>query len=179
MSLERISCPSCGASSFEHDAEGNLICSHCGANFGAPTDHIDCPSCGTQNPPQARKCMNCGLTLGKVCPICNTPNPPGVDHCLNCAAPLDTLSSVFMRTKQGIKETTDTMHDELVRTKTEDLVFMEQERIRLDEEEQERLHALRHRQTEAQRQQRVIMAFAIFGGAAVLILVAYFLFFAR
>jgi hypothetical protein len=84
-----------------------------------------------------------------------------------------------MRTKQGIQETTNIMHDELVRTKSEDLVFMEQERERLDEEERERLRTLRHRQTEAQRQQRVIMAFAMFGGVAVLVVLGYFLFFVR
>jgi ribosomal protein L40E len=179
MSLERITCTSCSASRFDHDSQGNLICAHCGTNFGAPQDHIDCPSCGVQNPAQARKCMNCGLSLGKTCAICNTSNPPGADHCLKCATPLDTLSSVLMRGKQGNRRASRTMHQELVRTKSEDQVFMETERSKLDEEEAERLRRLRDRQTEAQRQQRMIMAFTIFGGLVLLAFLLIFLTYAQ
>jgi hypothetical protein len=179
MSLERISCTSCGAGRFDHDSEGNLICSHCGTNFGAPQDHIDCPSCSVQNPSQARKCMNCGLSLAKTCAVCNTSNPPGIDHCLKCAAPLDTLSSVLMRGKQGNKRASRQLHRELVRTKNEDHVFMESERLKLDEEEAERIRKLRSRQTEAQRQQRMIMAFTIFGGLVLLAVLLIFLTYTR
>jgi hypothetical protein len=175
MSLERISCRSCGASRFDHDSEGNLICAHCGTNFGDPQDHVDCPSCGVQNPPQARKCMNCGLSLGKICPACNTSNPPGTDYCLKCATPLDTLTSVLMRGKQGTRRATHTMKQDLVRTKNEDMEFMQVERSKLDAEETQRLRNLRNRQTEAQRQQRMIMAFSIVGGLLLLTFLVIFL----
>lgn len=176
MSLERISCPSCGASRFDHDMKGNLICAHCGANFGAPQDHISCPSCHTQNPLQARKCMNCGLSLGKVCPSCNYSNPPGADHCLECATPLDTLTSVFMRTAHGQRKSTRTLRRELVRAKTEDHVYMSEQRAVLDAEEEERIRRLRNRQSEAIRQQRALMAVTlVIGGALVCGLLAFLL----
>jgi ribosomal protein L40E len=179
MSLERISCTSCGGNGFDHDSDGNLICSHCGANYGAPQDHISCPSCGMQNPSQAIKCMNCGLSLGKICSACNTSNPPGSDYCLKCATPLDTLSSVLMRGQQGTKRISRTMRQELVRTKGADQEFMENERQKLDEEEAERLRRLRNRQTEAQRQQRMIIAFTLFGGLVLLAALVVFLTYAQ
>lgn len=176
MSLERISCPSCGANDFQHDSDGTLICGHCGANFGSPRDHIDCPACGVQNPAEARKCMNCGLTLGKICAVCNHHNPPGTDHCLECATPLDTLSSVMMRSGPGRSQTAKTTKKELVRTKGADMQYMHDQRARLDAEEQARMEALRARQGEAIRQQKLLITITtVVGGLLLLALVLVFL----
>jgi hypothetical protein len=149
MTLKRIACPACNASRFEHDLEGNLFCAHCGINFGNPQAPIDCPSCGIENPPQARKCMNCGLSLGHVCPACNHHNPPRADYCLECATPLDSLSKILMRTPAGKAHTSKLMKEELVRTKGNDQLYMDSQRILLDEEERHRLQNLRNQQTRA------------------------------
>jgi hypothetical protein len=71
------------------------------------------------------------------------------------------------------------MRQELVRTKGADHEFMEAERAKLDAEETERRRKLRDRQTEAQRQQRMIMAFTIFGGLVLLAFLLIFLTYAR
>lgn len=163
MSLKRITCPSCGASRFDHDLVGNLYCAHCGANFGNPKAPIECPACSTENPPSARKCMNCGLSLGRFCAACNHHNAPGADHCLECATPLDNLSKVFMRTAPGKAHTNKIMKNELVRTKADDRLFMDAQRQKLDEEEHHRLMNLRSQQSDAMRQQRTMIVITVFG----------------
>ncbi len=90
---------------------------------------------------------------------------------MSCATPLDTLSSVFMRTSAGQRRSTALMREELVQTKGRDMMYMQRERERLEAEERERLRNLRHQQTQAQRQQRMLMAAAVAGGAITLCLI--------
>jgi class 3 adenylate cyclase/tetratricopeptide (TPR) repeat protein len=45
---------------------------------------MECGSCGTQNPEQARFCMSCGNALASTCPSCGTENPPGAKFCIEC-----------------------------------------------------------------------------------------------
>ncbi len=179
MSLERLSCPSCGASDFRHDDEGNLICGFCGTKFDSPREVVDCPVCGTENPPQAVKCMGCGHTLGRMCPACNYANPPAVDHCLQCATPLDTLSSVFMRTGEGRHRSAALIKEELVKTKAQDMAYMQQQRAQLDAEEAARLAGLRSQRIEAQRQQQIMVIIAVLGLMALIGCVAAYIAMAR
>lgn len=178
MALKRISCPSCGGNQFEHDSEGNLICGHCGTNLASPRETIVCTTCGTENPPDARRCMNCGLALGRICAVCNHPNPPGVDHCQNCANPLDRLSSVYMRTKEGIRHSTGVREQHLIETKREDMRYMLEQRARLDEEERRRLGQLAAQRTESQRQQRIMITVILIGFGVAIIIGAILLFMA-
>jgi hypothetical protein len=119
--------------------------------------------------------MNCGLTLGRLCPACNHANPAGLDHCLNCATPLDTLSTVFMRTGSGRDQSAKMIRKELVRAKQEDHVYMREQRDILDDEERKRLQHLRGKQTETQRQQRILIFAAIIGASLLLCAVASYL----
>jgi len=45
---------------------------------------MNCPTCGTENPPEANFCQNCGTELRLVCPICATPNPGVAQFCSHC-----------------------------------------------------------------------------------------------
>ncbi|HLF89261.1 MAG TPA: adenylate/guanylate cyclase domain-containing protein [Anaerolineales bacterium] len=45
---------------------------------------MDCPKCQTQNPPEAKFCMNCGSKLVFQCPECGTELPPDASFCFNC-----------------------------------------------------------------------------------------------
>ena len=47
-----------------------------------------CIACGTDNPPGARFCMQCGQALPRVCPRCGTVNPPQARFCMHCGTPL-------------------------------------------------------------------------------------------
>jgi ribosomal protein L40E len=161
MAVKRITCPSCGGNQFQHDDEGNLICAFCGAQYASPREEIICPACGAENPAEARRCINCGLALGKICPACNYVNPPGADHCENCAVPLDTLSSVLMRTQSGRRYTAKLQKGQLVASKAEDMVFMEEQRARIEAEERERRMRLAAQRAEAERQQRIIIAIVL------------------
>jgi ribosomal protein L40E len=156
MPLQRITCPSCGSSHFEHDEEGSLICAHCGTKYASPREEIMCPACGTENPPDARRCMNCGLALGKVCPACNYANPPGADHCLNCGSPLDVLETIMTRARSGGRQD-ELARQRLIASKQSDMVYMQQQRELLDEEERQRLDHLAEQQREARRQQKIIV----------------------
>ena len=73
-----IECGNCG---FKNSL-GTKFCSNCGAQF-----HI-CPSCGTDNPPEARICRKCGDPLPKKCPVCGALIAGEVNFCNECGAPL-------------------------------------------------------------------------------------------
>ncbi len=45
-----------------------------------------CPQCQTDNPANARFCLNCGTKLGIVCPQCGTQLPARAKFCLECGA---------------------------------------------------------------------------------------------
>ena len=49
---------------------------------------MNCPSCGHENPPEARFCNSCSFQLEARCPSCNQTNPPGSAFCNACGASL-------------------------------------------------------------------------------------------
>ncbi len=55
---------------------------------------MNCPSCGTTNPAQARFCMGCGQLLvnGVICSTCHTLLPPYARYCFNCGAMMITAA---------------------------------------------------------------------------------------
>lgn len=159
--LKPITCAACGGSTFEHDSEGNLICTHCGTKYASAREQIICPACGTENPAEALRCMKCGLNLGKLCPACNHLNPPGADNCLNCATPLDTLAVVSMRRGEG-KRLSDALREQrLVSQKGDDIAYMERQRQVIDAEERARQQRLMDQAAEAKRQQTLVIVIAV------------------
>jgi class 3 adenylate cyclase len=48
---------------------------------------MQCPNCHTQNPPQAKYCLECGNRL-VVCPHCGTVNLPIAKFCIECGTSL-------------------------------------------------------------------------------------------
>jgi class 3 adenylate cyclase len=49
---------------------------------------MDCPRCQTQNPENARFCLNCGLALARHCSNCHTELIPGARFCMACGQPV-------------------------------------------------------------------------------------------
>src|SRR5215813_2640236 len=47
-----------------------------------------CPRCRTENPPQAKFCLECATPLARRCTSCGTPLPPSAKFCLECAHPV-------------------------------------------------------------------------------------------
>ncbi len=47
-----------------------------------------CPRCHTENPPQAKFCLECAFPLARSCPNCGTPLPPTAKFCPECAHPV-------------------------------------------------------------------------------------------
>ena len=47
-----------------------------------------CPSCGTENPPEARFCSRCGSSLGLACGRCGADLPPDARFCPSCGLEL-------------------------------------------------------------------------------------------
>ena len=63
------------------------FCPHCGKTYNA------CPKCGTDNDPQAKRCVSCGNQLqgtAVTCPNCNFPLPVGSSFCGNCGKQLQS-----------------------------------------------------------------------------------------
>ncbi|MEO8229035.1 MAG: adenylate/guanylate cyclase domain-containing protein [Chloroflexota bacterium] len=49
---------------------------------------VICSSCGTENLPGARFCMECATPFAAPCPNCGATNPPAAKFCSECATPL-------------------------------------------------------------------------------------------
>ncbi len=47
-----------------------------------------CPTCHTENPDNARFCLNCGAALAKQCPNCQADLPLGARYCMHCGQSL-------------------------------------------------------------------------------------------
>src|SRR4030042_3443870 len=47
-----------------------------------------CPRCQTDNPENARFCLNCGLALERRCASCQTELAPGARFCMECGQPV-------------------------------------------------------------------------------------------
>jgi class 3 adenylate cyclase/tetratricopeptide (TPR) repeat protein len=47
-----------------------------------------CPSCTTENPPQARFCLACGTQLALTCAACGESLPPEAKFCMSCGTPV-------------------------------------------------------------------------------------------
>ncbi|MBN1119832.1 MAG: hypothetical protein JXJ17_02040 [Anaerolineae bacterium] len=157
MGVKRLSCPACGANGFEHDADGNLVCSFCGSVLEAPREEIVCRVCGTVNPGQALRCMKCGGNLGAVCPKCRTTNVPGAQFCEECAEPLDTLSGIISRFSDLDGDGVVERGEVLTATKSVDAEYMAGHRARLMEEDRRRAEILAQRAARAQKKQKNLM----------------------
>ncbi len=161
MSIKRIACPSCGGSDFNHDDKGNLICAYCGAVFESPREEIPCRVCGTVNPPEARRCMNCGSTLGKQCPICLHINPPGAEFCEQCANPLDTLTSITGRVRDATDGSGVLRSERLTASKQTDTAYMAEQGAKLQAEERERQQRIAAQMQRARQEQMRILAIGL------------------
>src|SRR6266508_1684109 len=49
---------------------------------------MTCPRCQTENPPQAKFCLECATPLAARCANCGTPLPASAKFCLECAHPV-------------------------------------------------------------------------------------------
>ena len=52
-----------------------------------------CPTCGTENVPGAKFCLECGSRLASGCPNCGATNPPGARFCNDCGTRLGAGSA--------------------------------------------------------------------------------------
>jgi class 3 adenylate cyclase/tetratricopeptide (TPR) repeat protein len=55
-----------------------------------------CASCGSDNPPDAAFCEQCGRKLERLCPACKAPVSPGARFCKKCGVRLDPPSAQSM-----------------------------------------------------------------------------------
>lgn len=51
---------------------------------------MQCPRCQQDNPPQARFCMKCGVSVTLACAKCGTDLPVGSAFCISCGHPVGT-----------------------------------------------------------------------------------------
>jgi hypothetical protein len=49
---------------------------------------MQCVRCRTENPPQAKFCLECAAPLSRTCANCGTPLPPSAKFCPECAHPI-------------------------------------------------------------------------------------------
>ncbi len=52
---------------------------------------MNCPHCQTQNPDEAKFCMNCGKSMNIACSQCGKENLPQAKFCINCGHELSSL----------------------------------------------------------------------------------------
>ena len=58
---------------------------------------MTCPTCGKENPSNARFCMFCAARLSQACSACGADNPLRVDYCLTCGMSLAFVESAERR----------------------------------------------------------------------------------
>src|SRR3990172_3287635 len=49
---------------------------------------MQCPNCQTENPANAKFCLNCGTALALRCSNCQAELPSGAKFCMNCGQPV-------------------------------------------------------------------------------------------
>lgn len=70
------------------------FCPNCGNKYNP------CPNCGSDNPEDARRCVNCGTPLSgsaPKCPHCHTEIPAGCAFCPGCGSPVVSASNMCSR----------------------------------------------------------------------------------
>lgn len=70
------------------------FCPNCGNKYRP------CPNCGSDNPEEARRCVNCGNPLSggtPKCPHCHTEIPAGCSFCPGCGQPVMSNSNTCSR----------------------------------------------------------------------------------
>ncbi|MFN2232754.1 MAG: adenylate/guanylate cyclase domain-containing protein, partial [Anaerolineales bacterium] len=55
---------------------------------------MNCQYCQTQNPDEAKFCMNCGKSIKIICNQCSKENPPQAKFCINCGSELIKSSNL-------------------------------------------------------------------------------------
>lgn len=169
MVTEGYVCSACGGSRFIEDAEGNIACAYCGTTYELASEKYECRVCGTVNPAEAKRCMQCGAQLGRQCPVCTHFNPPGATVCEECQTPLGAFTSIAMRQPQAGE--TDRRVERLVMSKNSDAAYMQNQRARLDAEEQARRARLAAQHAENRQQQKKIILIVSIGMAGFIVLV--------
>lgn len=76
--VNKIPCDNCGMPL----VPGSKFCPHCGDAYNP------CPSCSSDNPKDARNCVQCGTSLGVSCPQCSTLVASGSKFCPECGTTL-------------------------------------------------------------------------------------------
>ncbi len=54
---------------------------------------MNCPNCRSENPANAKFCLNCGVPLKHQCANCKTDLPAGSRFCLNCGQPVNVTTT--------------------------------------------------------------------------------------
>lgn len=78
------------------------FCPNCGNKYNP------CPNCGSDNPEEARRCVNCGTPLigsAPKCPHCHTEIPSGSAFCPGCGQPVISDSNRCTRCGSAIPPT--------------------------------------------------------------------------
>lgn len=76
---------------------------------------VPCPACKKLSDPNARYCISCGTILNSVyCSYCGTKNPEDLGKCLECGHTLPKLGEVRWAPTVRIIQPTSAMTDEEV-----------------------------------------------------------------
>src|SRR5215813_12935569 len=59
---------------------------------------MQCSSCGTDNPPDAAFCEQCGSKLELVCPACKAAVGPGARYCKKCGTAIAASAPASVKT---------------------------------------------------------------------------------
>src|SRR5258705_10692003 len=63
-----------------------------------PGARMKCPTCGTENPANAKFCIQCGTPLPRVCANCGAVNPAGARFCNQCGISLSSTPPAALTT---------------------------------------------------------------------------------
>ncbi|MCS7179210.1 MAG: hypothetical protein RML46_10565 [Anaerolineae bacterium] len=142
-------CSECGSALLVPDPEGTLTCAHCG--------------------------VTCEIT-GRTCLRCGAVNPLEAEHCTQCGQVMDLVGFILQsRLQTTARERLEKMRAAAARLK-EDAEIASQERLRRWwAEEEERRRTLAAAQAERDRQERMLLRWAMIFAAGVILAILIYL----
>ena len=108
MSLNSLSCPSCGSPDLHVVTSNRRRCEHCGTESVLSSDRTrlvlvqwECPQCGFNNESGAAYCGECGSSLAQTCPVCGNQIRIDLRFCSICGANFEVASAEQLRRDRG------------------------------------------------------------------------------
>lgn len=168
MSVENLTCPSCGGPITWTSQQRDTECAFCGVALDL--QRSICPACRTLNPAGERFCTQCGAAIMRTCPICKHDNWGGAEYCAECGRTLDLVEIITQTRTRDTRSRLQAQQREAILIKQREAAESEARMEQFRAMERERLAEIARR-TAAQNQRERQMLAGILIATAIFIII--------